>query len=254
MLSIDDGTLDPGNEFRISVRRQVDPNVMPENLRDITPLEVFDNLSIDAGAPNFVVNALKQGSTLIDAQLHGDNTSLQHGLHRGGLGPKLPLKENLSFQISLDNDGFQVVTLPTAAGETTTLTEVATAIQTAVRALTKKKSSTKAEAFDGFTADVEPENGQSRLVLRSGTILETSSVRIKAAANDATALLKLGPGNGGLSEDGVAVRRPARAPAVQVGDAAVNAPVAGVVPGSDGTRTADRIVLQRRVQAPGQRN
>lgn len=119
-------------------------------------------------------------------------------------------------------------------GETTTLTELATAIQTAVRALTKRKSSTKADAFDGFTADVEPENGQSRLVLRSGTILETSSVRIRAAANDATALLKLGPGNGGLSEDGVVVRRPAGAPAVQVGDAEVNAQVAGVVPGSDG--------------------
>jgi uncharacterized protein len=234
VLTIDDGTLDPGNEFRISVRRQVDPNVMPENLRDITPLEVFDNLSVDAGAPNFVVNALKQGSTLINAQLHGDNTSLQHGLHRGGLGPNLPLRENLSFQISLDNEGFQVVTLPPTAGGTTTLTEVATAIQTAVQALTKKKNSTKAEAFERFTADVEAENGKSRLVLRSGTILATSSVRIKAAANDATAQLKLGLGNGGLSEDGVAVRRPVSAPAVQVGDAEVSAQVAGVVPGSDG--------------------
>ena len=55
-----------------------------------------------------------------------------------------------------------------------------------------------------------------------------------APANDATGLLRLGPGNGGISEDGLAVRRPALAPVVQVGDAAVAAPVTAVAPGIDG--------------------
>ena len=59
-LQIEDGTLDPGNEFRISVRRQDDPNVVPANVNDITPLEVFDNLSIDPTAPNYVVSVLAQ--------------------------------------------------------------------------------------------------------------------------------------------------------------------------------------------------
>ena len=42
-----------------------------------------------------------------------------------------------------------------------------------------------------------------------------------ASTNDATGLLRLGPGNDGQSEDGIAVRRPAVADVVQIGDAAV---------------------------------
>jgi phage tail sheath protein FI len=235
-LSIDDGTLDPGNEFRISVRRQADPNVVPPNFQDTAPLETFDNLSMDPTAANFVVDVLRQNSTLIDAQVLSGNTGVQRGTHRGGLGPSLPLGANLSFQINVDNDGFQVVTLPTATGTATALADVATAIQTAVRALTKKKTSTDAAAFTGFTAAAETVGGQSRLVLQSGTTSATSSVRVQpAATNDATSQLKLGPGNGGRSEDGIAVRRPARADVVQVGDAAVAPPVTAAVLGTDGT-------------------
>ncbi|MGH3901558.1 MAG: phage tail sheath family protein [Pseudonocardiaceae bacterium] len=235
-LTIDDGTLDPGNEFRVSVRRQADPNVVPANFRDITPLEIFDNLSIDPTAPNYVVTALRQGSTLVDAQVLNANTSVQRGVHRGGFGPTLPLAGNLSVQINLDKDGFQVVTLPTATGTVTALGDVATAIQTAVRALTKKKTSTDAAAFTGFTAAAETVSGQSRLVLQSGTTTATSSVQVQSAAtNDATSQLKLGPGNGGRSEDGLAVRRPARADVVQIGDAAVSPPVTAATLGSDGT-------------------
>ena len=61
-------------------------------------------------------------------------------MHRGGFGPTVPLGSQVSFQINLDGDGLQVVTLPPAAGTATVLADVAAAIQTAVRALTSKKA------------------------------------------------------------------------------------------------------------------
>lgn len=236
-LQIEDGTLDPGNEFKVSVRRQDDPAVVPAGFKDIPPLEVFDNLSIDPAAPNYVVSVLGQDSTLIDAQVPAGNTSVQRGLHRSGAGPVLPLTGNLSFQINVDADGFQVVTLPTATGTATNPADVATAIQVAVRALAKKKTSTDAAAFTAFTCAVETGVGlPPRLVLQSGTSTATSSVLVQpAGANDATPQLRLGAGAGGRSENGGSVRRPARADVVQIGDAAVAAPVAAAAAGTDGT-------------------
>jgi uncharacterized protein len=235
LLQIEDGTLDPGNEFRLTVRRQDDPAVVPADVRDITPLEVFDNLSIDPAAPNHVVGVLARESALVDALVPAGNTSVQRGTHRGGFGPVLPLSANTAFQIDVDGDGLQAVTLPPAAGAATALADVAAAIQTAVRALTRRKASTDPAAFTAFTCTAETVAAQSRLVLQSGTTAAGSSVRVQAApAGDATALLRLGTGNGGRSEDGLAVRRPAKADAVQVGDAAVAAPVTAVAPGGDG--------------------
>ena len=236
-LQIADGTADPGNEFKVSVRRQDDVAVVPDNFKDLTPLEVFDNLSIDPNDTNFVVNVLTQNSTLIGAQVLAGNTAVQRGIHRGGFAPTLPLGTKLSFQINLDNDGFQQVTLPGGISASIVLADVATAIQTAVVALTPKKASTPAGAFTAFTCTVETVAGQSRLILQSGDSATTSSVRIQAGSvNDATGLLKLGSGNGGQSEDGIAVRRPAKADIVQIGDNAIAAPVvAPVTPGSDGT-------------------
>jgi phage tail sheath protein FI len=235
-LQIEDGSADPGNGFRISVRRQLDSAVIPANFNDITPLEVFDNLTMDPDDPNYVAHVLSQNSTLIVGTVLTSNTSVQRGIHRGGFGALLPLNTKNSFQINLDNDGFQVVTLPAAAAASTVLADVATAVQTAVTALTAKKSSTPGVAFTGFTCTVQTVAGQSRLVLQSGTTSATSSVRVQSASiNDAIALLKLGSGNGGLSEDGLAVRRPAKADIIQIGDNVVAAPVTAVTLGSDGT-------------------
>jgi hypothetical protein len=234
-LQIENGTLNPGNEFRISVRRQDDPGVIPPNWQSITPLEVFDNLSPDPSAPNYVVTVLEAQSNLIEAVTPAANTSLQHGVHLGGLNPTVPLQNDLSFSINLDGDGPQIVILPSAAGNAT-LAGVASAIQTAVQALTKLKTSTNQTAFTSFTCVVDSSGAQPRLVLTSGTSTATSSVVIAPAlANDATGLLRLGPGNGGISSNGLAVRRPALADIVQIGDSAVAAPVTAVVSGSDGT-------------------
>lgn len=66
-VQIEDGTLDPGNEFRLSIRRQDDPAVVPTTFRDIPPIEVFDNLSTDRTAPNYVGSVLELQSALLGA-------------------------------------------------------------------------------------------------------------------------------------------------------------------------------------------
>ena len=240
LLQIEDGTLDPGNLFKLTVRRQDDPAVLPDNPLDLPPLEVFDNLSVDPNSPDYAVSVLGAQSTLVNAQLLAANTSLQRGLHRGGFVPTplpLPLNNNVNFQINVDGDGFQQVTLPAAAGAATALADVAAAIQTAVRALAKKKTSTDPTAFSAFTCAVDTVGTQNRLLLQSGTTASASSAVLvqPATTNDATQQLRLGAGGGGHSESGIAVRRPVNADVVQVGDATVAAPVAAATPGVDGS-------------------
>jgi len=239
-VQIDDGSLDPGNEFRLSVRRQDDPAVVPANFADLPPLEVFDNLSVDPNAPNFVVSVLRDQSALVDAVFPAANVTLQRGFHRGGTGARLPLGSKRSFGINLDGDGFQAVTLPAAAGTAAALADVAAAIQVAVRALTKLKTSTAPAAFSAFTCGVDPADA-TRLLLTSGTTAATSSVLLQPGpgAADATGLLRLGSGNGGLSQSGNSLQRPAAA-VIQIGDAAPNVPpVSTVTPGADGTAPVD---------------
>jgi phage tail sheath protein FI len=234
-LQIENGSADPGNEFKISVRQQDDPAVIPSNFKDLTPLEVFDNLSVDPNDASFFVNVLNQNSILVDGHMLAANVALQQGVHRGGFSPILPLNGNNSFQINLDNDGFQQVTLPAAASASTVVLDIANAITLAVSALTAKKTSTPAATFTSFKCTPQTVGTQTRLVLQSGSTSATSSVAVQAAsANDATPLLKLGSGNGGQSEGGLALRRPALADVIQVGDNAVAAPVSAVTPGSDG--------------------
>ena len=245
-LTIEDGSTDPSNEIRISVRRQTEPEVVPENLADIVPLEVHDNLSMDPALPNFITTALSENSNLINAQVLASNTSLQRGLHRGGTSTALPLNERRNFLINLDSDGFQEVALPAGIAASTVLGDVAAAIETAVRALgaTKKKASTPVEAFDTFTCTVEGTGAAARLVIQSGTgavaatFSPLSSVLVQnAPANNAAAQLRLGDSNGGVSQHALAVRRPANAGSIQLGDNAVAGPVTAVSPGSDGTGT-----------------
>jgi uncharacterized protein len=235
-LQIEDGTNSSGNEFRISVRRATEAGVIPPNANDLTPLEVFDNLSMDPQARNFVTTVLGRDSNLIDAAVLGANTSLQQGTLRGGFTPTLPFGANVNLQINLDSDGLQLVTLSAAGiGTETDLAKVATAIQTAVQGLTPKKVTTPAAAFTGFTCTVETVSGKNRLLLQSGSTTATSSVRVQSATtNDAVQQLKLGPADAQWS-DGLAVQRPALAAAIGIGLAAIADPVSKVTAGTDGT-------------------
>jgi phage tail sheath protein FI len=236
-LTLENSTRDPGNEFKVSVRWQQDRAVIPDNFLGIPAAEVFDDLSVDPVSERYYQTVLANGSTLINAAPAGADTAVQRGLHRGGEAPKLPLGANRSFGVNVNGDGLQTVTLPATVANETDLGKVATEIQNAVRALTKKKASTDTAAFNQFTCESEQAaDGRSRLVLRSGTESADSSVRIEPAAqDDATTRLLLGPANGGVSEDGIAVRRPAVFDALQIGDAAVGGNVVAVAKGDDGS-------------------
>src|SRR5690606_17495176 len=58
-LQIENGTADPGNEFKISIRRQDVVDVVPEEFLNIPTAEVHDNLSMDPNATNFVEDVLR---------------------------------------------------------------------------------------------------------------------------------------------------------------------------------------------------
>lgn len=243
-LQIEDGSTDHGNGFKISIRRQKLVDVVPEDFKDIPTLEVHDDLSMDPNAANYVVDVVSRDSNLIDVQVLATNTSLQMGIHRGGMNPNLApdgIGENRNFQINVDYDGYQLIELPDSIATSTDLSEIATAIATAVQGLTRKKTSTPAAAFTSFSCTIETVDTDQRLVLQSGTNTgagtesTSSSVRIQnASTNNAATSLKLGAGNGGLSEDALAVRRPVNADTIQIGDNAVDDPVTAATLGTDG--------------------
>ncbi|MFI7690065.1 phage tail sheath family protein [Nonomuraea sp. NPDC049655] len=240
LLQIQDGTLDPGNEFKLTVRRQVDPALILEDVSDLAPLETFDNLSVDPEAPNYVTTVLDRNSALIRAKVLAGELDVQRGTHYGGGKPTLPLKANLNFEIDIDNDGFQLVQLPEEVADLTDVTTVAEKIQQAVSFLhrTRRKNSTPIEAFADFECKVG-EDGE--LVLLSGTTSATSSVRVQPAKeSSATTALQLGPGNKGRSESGISVRRPVTVAAAQVGDAAKDDTVLEATPGTDGTKPTEQ--------------
>lgn len=239
-LQIEDGSTDPGNSFSVTVRRQDEVDLVPADFLNVAPLETHDNLSMDPASPNYVVDVLAESSLLVDAALDAANVSLQSGFHRGGNQPSLPVGANLNFQVNVDGDGYQQVAL--AAGPAN-MAAVATAIQTAVTGLSPLKASTPAAAFTGFTAVVvDGGTPTEHLLLTSGTSAATSSVRVQnASSNNVAVSLRLGDGNGGYSESGIAVRRPANADSIQIGDAAVAAPVTAATLGLDGTAALDEL-------------
>lgn len=234
-LQIEDGTKDPGNTFKLSIRKQDAKDVVPANFLNTVPLEVHDNLSMDPNSVNYAVTALKNRSKLIAAEVPAANNSLQQGFHRGGSGAQNSpaTLANPAFMISIDGDGFQKVTIAAPAD----LDDAASKIAAVVQGLTPLKAGTDITAFTGFTCVKETVDGKDRLLLTSGTTSsEHSSVRVQGASVDnAAGYFKLGEAYGGVSEDALAVRRPANAGSIQVGDAKVTAPVTAVTAGTDGS-------------------
>jgi len=169
------------------------------------------------------------------------------------------------FVIELDGDGPHTVTLP--AGAQADGAAIATAIQTAVQALTPKRAANAlafqpsvALATPGFTcvyqnAGGPGSEGNPSLLLTSGTPPGVgrlkSSVRVSSAPSateNVAGKLKLGLTNGGREVGGSAVLRPAnsRTPAFagdtefQLGDASASPNIDGTpVLGADGATPVD---------------
>lgn len=209
-------TKDPTNEFKIIVRRA-----------GVT-LETHDNLSINLGTSNFVENVVTANSQFIRATAEA-NDSTAAGTSVSGASPASTLPGNRrKLVIDLNGDGPQAITL---ADPVTTNAEIATAIQTAVRALSPLRSSTDAAAFSGFSATF----ASGAYTLTSGALGKKSSVEVTdAPSENAAALLKLGKTNGGAEQSGAAVLRPALGN-YHIGDNAVGGNVVSVTPGSDGS-------------------
>lgn len=234
-LQIENGTKDPGNTFKLSIRKQETKDLVPANFLNIVPQEVHDNLSMDPGSKNYAVTVLNNKSNLLTATVPSANNSLQQGFHRGGLGAVVAasIPANPKFMINIDGDGYQTVSISAP----TDIADAASKIEAAVQALTPLKAGTDAAAFTAFSCAKETVDGKDRLLLTSGsTSDENSSVRVQGASSDnVAAAFKLGAAYGGVSEDALAVRRPALADSIQVGDAKVTSPVSAVTAGTDGS-------------------
>lgn len=212
-----DGTLDPANEFQLSIRRG-------------SVVEVFDDLSVDLDASNFADNVVRARSQLVRITVHRDNTHLAGTSTSGGSAVTQLLPANRRLRVDLNGDGSQTITL---ADPVTTGAQIATAIQAAVRALTPRRSSTPAAAFTGFTAEFSQPDGP--YVLTSGEPGPRSSVQVTdAPTGNAAASLKLGTANTGTEATGSAALRPANETYL-LGDGVVGGATMEVMPGGDGT-------------------
>ncbi len=231
-LVVSDGSADPANEFNLTIKLEGELK------------EIHRNLSMSPAATNFVEKAITMNSKLIRAERDPSNTSNVAGTSRSGSGPdpatSLPAS-NRKFLININNDGFQEIELQEIElkDSVTTGAEIAAAIQTVVKALTRLRNSTDPAAFTAFTCVYGDTTDSSNpvYVLTSGTVGidpdtgVASSVEVNdAPANNAAALLKLGITNGGQEQDGSAVLRPAKG-TFHVGDD----PTLTVTAGSDGT-------------------
>ena len=235
-LNIEEGQVDPGNTFTVSVYTQVDHTQVPtlQIARTSTPIEVHENLTMDINSSDYFVERIKQDSKYIEAALNPANVVVDKGYHMGGATPAETMDASRRFQINLDSDGYQEVTLAASAN----LTAICDDIITKVKALkaTKRSNSTLDDAFNNFACEIEEKEAKDsdgnfvtnkHLRLISGTAGADSSVLVRAATdNNAAGLLKLGEAADGVSYGGVASRRPAvpiESALYQIGDHVPNA-------------------------------
>lgn len=216
-IDVADGAQDPGNEFKITVKLNG------------TPLEIHDNLSMNPDATNFVENVVTANSKLIKAVVDPANDTTNRGTSVSGASPATTLPAgNRKMVVNVNGDGPQTITL---ANPLTTGGEIATAIETAVRALVPLRGSTPTAAFTAFTAGF----ATGVYTLTSGAGGKRSSVQVtNAPSENGATLLKLGRNNGGVEQAGAAVLRPAVGTNYHVGDAAVAGNVISATLGSDG--------------------
>jgi phage tail sheath protein FI len=211
------GTADTGDEFRLTIQQ------------DGVAAETFDNLSMNPDALNFAEHVVNASSRLVRITVDGTNESTAAGTSVSGPAPATTLPaDRRRFRINLNSDGPQTVTL---ADPVTTGAEIATAIQTAVRALTPLRTSTPGTAYSAFTAGF----ADGVYTLTSGAAGKRSSVVVTGdPSGNAATLLKLGVTSGGAEATGAAVLRPAVGTYL-LGDGTVAGATLSVTPGSDGT-------------------
>lgn len=198
-----------------------------------TPVETYDNLSVDPESPAFADAVVNARSSLIRVHTDAAAEGAAAGASVSGADPATSLPaDRRSLTVDLHGDGPRTVVL---ADPVSTGVEIAAAIQAAVRALAPQRATTPAGAYDAFTATFT----DGRYVLTSGKPGLRSSVRVGDSADaNAAGSLRLGATNGGAETTGGSVLRPAGG-AYLLGDGAVSGATLAVTPGSDGTTPQD---------------
>lgn len=173
----------PGGGFNVEVGRLVGS--------DFKANESFTGINVEPGDPNYIEGRINGRSELITADaVEVDVTSLLLGTSTSGnLSGLTDFTVLNGKSMTVKVDGSNRAVAFTGLTNTTTLADVATAIQTQVR------NGASAQAAKNFTA-VPAGN---TLVLTSGSHKATSSVAVVGTGDDATdaaKVLKLGGANG----------------------------------------------------------
>ena len=211
------GTLDAGDEFKLTINQSG------------AAAEVFDDLSMNPSALNYVETVVNARSRLVRATVDTANDSTAKGTSTSGASPATQLPaDKRQLVINVNGDGPQTIKLE---GTLTTADAIKDAIKAAVSARTPLRSTTPADAFAHFDVTVA---ATGEYVLSSGVGGRRSSVVVTdAPTENAAAALKLGVNRSGTEATGAAELRPADGTYL-LGDGALSTTTLAVTPGSDG--------------------
>jgi phage tail sheath protein FI len=219
---IADGTIDSGDEFKLTVKQGG------------TAVEEYDNLNVSPDATNFADNVINARSKRIRAKIDQANTSNVAGTSASAGTPAITLpSDKRKLVINIDNDGPQTITLSDPCANAT---DIAASIVKEVKLLTKLRGSTDPNAFSNFSVSTSG----GIYTLSSGSTGRKSSVVVTndPTPGNAAGLLKLGITNGGTETTGSAVLRPANGTYL-LGDGAVAGNTLSVTLGKDGDTPQD---------------
>jgi len=262
-LDVDNGTNEPGNTFKVSVRRQEISSVIPNASDEPSPLEIFDNLSMDSDSPDFCQKVIARDSDLIRLDATDTNISIQNGFYSGYFIPLLDadVKGILgrSLNINIDQDGFQTVSLEESVfDEASTVESLRISLENTIRDLKPQRARTSLTAFEKASVEAVIQTDESdppmvlvKFVITSGgndgTVdtdgldadqlkqAKRSSVRIQPVENDIAKSLGLDRAGSVIFSDAFSVRRPVNISKLQIGDHVTGGNVSGQTAGSDGT-------------------
>ena len=241
LFDIADASQNAGDDFKLTLKQERAGNPPTAGV-----LETYDNLSMNADAPNFVERVVNAKSKYVQVVANRQEVSDAHGFSQSGKGAATSLEESgaavtgssppasvpRSLVINIDGDGARLISLE---GSLATGATIAAAIASAVHALTPQRAGTSAAAYTGFTATFA--NGV--YTLASGTTGRNSSVEVSdAPANNAAGLLRLGKTRG-VEATGASVLRPATGSDIRLGTSIKGGDVLEVTAGSDGAQPGD---------------
>lgn len=220
-LDVDYSTTNPDSTFNLTVSE-----LKPQGTNLVLGrVETHRNLSMDQNSSQYAVNVINAASQIVKvarpAGLANTIANLDPGWSLSGDLSSLALPGALDnskrfISIIVDGDGPHEVPLFAAgAAPPANLTDLATAIQNAIRNINPALA--RFSGFSAFRADArgDASGGGNFLRLISGTPAgadrEHSSVRVlNASANSASQAIKLGLANGGREREAAASLRPSQ--------------------------------------------